>query len=550
MAMSGITRNPERYWNERPNLQEASWGGGYGERGAPLEIQVALANRMHQDAWFNLPHAADDDYVRQFATYVRDNLDPGLNIYVEYTNEVWNTTFSHSEYTQKKGIEAGYSINSVEAGFQYYVQRAGEVFAIWEDVFGGRERLTRVIGSWDTRPDISRRLLGQYGGYKHADAMAIAPYFGGNIKGYREARTVDQIFDLTTDPDSFRSLAQVLDHVREQAEIAREYGVRLLAYEGGQGLVDWVTREPDQHPNPLFFAANRDPRMGPLYTELLQGWKDAGGDLFVAFASPRTCQWFGCWGLKEYIRQPVETAYKYAAVLDFIQRHEDWQLQHNKTGPEPEQVAAQAQTDAARHERTPDEPIIVFRPAKDPERYFFLENPRTLDTLISGSSWAKRNLFGKWQGKWDRDYLYLTVRVYDENRVADSEDPTQDDSIEVYIDADNSRLPHYDGKNDFRLIFAWGRDRVFIDPKSPPGTTDEGLEYSMQATDDGYELQARIPWKMLKVDVDVRHRLGVEIQVNDDDDGGEREQKISWLAREDNAMNDPRLFGVVLISGR
>jgi len=550
MAMSGITRNPEQHWDERPNLQEATWGGGYGERGAPLEIQVALANRMHNDAWFNLPHAADDDYVRRFATYVRDHLDAGLNIYVEYTNEVWNTAFSHSEYTQKKGIEAGYSINSVEAGFQYYVQRAGEVFAIWEDVFGGRERFTRVLGSWDTRPDISRRLLGQYGGYKQADAIAIAPYFGGNIKGYREAQTVDRIFDLTTAPDSFRSLAQVVDHVREQAEVAREYGRRLLAYEGGQGLVDWVTREPDQHPNPLFFAANRDPRMGPLYTELLQGWKDAGGDLFVTFASPRTCQWFGCWGLKEYIRQPVETAYKYAAVLDFIHSHEDWQLQHNKTGPEPEQVAAQAQSDAARHERAPDDPVIVFRPANDPERYFFLENPRTLDTLISGSTWAKRNLFGKWQGKWDKDYLYLTVRVYDENRVADSDDPTQDDSIEVYIDADNSRLPHYDGKNDFRLIFAWGRDKVYIDPKSPPDTTDEGLDFDMQATEDGYELQARIPWKMLRTEVDVRHRLGVEIEVNDDDDGGEREQKISWLAREDNAMNDPRLFGVVLISGR
>ena len=40
------------------------------------------------------------------------------------------------------------------------------------------------------------------------------------------------------------------------------------------------------------------------------------------------------------------------------------------------------------------------------------------------------------------------------------------------------------------------------------------------------------------------------VKVNDDDDGGARDKKISWLAREDNAMNDPRLLGVVLISGR
>ncbi|MEZ5475933.1 MAG: hypothetical protein R3E95_00025 [Thiolinea sp.] len=85
MAMSGITRNPESHWEERPNLQEATWGGGYGERGAPLEIQVELANRMQADAWFNLPHAADDEYVRHFATYVRDHLAPNLHVYVEYT---------------------------------------------------------------------------------------------------------------------------------------------------------------------------------------------------------------------------------------------------------------------------------------------------------------------------------------------------------------------------------------------------------------------------------------------------------------------------------
>ncbi|MGB1255629.1 MAG: sugar-binding protein [Thiolinea sp.] len=547
MAMSGITRNPERYWHERPNMEEATWGGGYGERGAPLEIQVELANRMQADAWFNLPHAADDEYVRNFATYVKENLDPKLKAYVEYTNEVWNTSFSHSEYTQKKGIEAGYSINSVEAGFQYYVQRAGEVFAIWEEVFGGRERMIRVLGGWDTRPDISRKLLGQYEGYKHADALAIAPYFGGNTKGYRESETLDEIFRLTEGPDSFRSLYEVLEHIHTQAELAKQFGVKLIAYEGGQGLVDWATREPDQHPNPLFFAANRDPRMGPLYTQLLKGWKDAGGDLFVMFSSPRTCQWFGCWGLKEHIRQSRSDAPKYNATLDFIEANRDWEFA--EVGGLSVDEGAVKSSKVESKPRDPEKPIIVFRPAKDPERYFFLENPRTLDTLIAGETWVKRDLFGKWQGKWDKEFLYLSVQVYDEQIKHDSENPEDDDSIEFYIDADNSRNGSYDGINDFRMTFAWGREEVIIDEKSPQ-SIHEDLWFELIDTEDGYKLHAKIPWAMLGVDADVRHRVGIEVQVNDDDDGGKREQKISWLAREDNAMNDPRLFGVVLISGR
>lgn len=547
MAMSGITRNPERYWHERPNMQEATWGGGYGERGAPLEIQVELANRIQADAWFNLPHAADDEYVQNFATYVRDHLSPDLTAYVEYTNEVWNTSFSHSEYTQKMGIAAGYSINSVEAGFQYYVQRAGEIFSIWESVFGGRQRLIRVMGSWDTRPDISRKLLGRYEGYRHADALAIAPYFGGNTKGYRESSTVDEVFQLTAGPDSFRSLEEIIEHIHTQVEIAHQFGVKLIAYEGGQGLVDWATREPDQHPNPLFFAANRDPRMGPLYTRLLQGWKAAGGDLFVMFSSPRTCQWFGCWGLKEHIRQPRTAAPKYNATLEFIEANRDWEFAEFGQLSADESAVRGAQT--KQRARAADEPVIVFRPATDPERYFLLENPRTLDTLIAGNSWVKRDLFGKWQGKWDKDYLYLSVQVYDETIQQDSVNPEDDDSIEFYIDADNSRYSSYDGVNDFRMIFAWGRAEVIIDEKSPQEIHPD-MSYELRQTEDGYTLHAKIPWAMLGVDADVRHRVGIEVQVNDDDDGGEREQKISWLAREDNAMNDPRLFGVVLISGR
>jgi hypothetical protein len=550
MAMSGITRNPESHWSERPHLQEATWGGGYGARGAPLEIQVDLANRMQTDAWFNLPHAADDEYIRNFASYVRDQLHPQARIYVEYTNEVWNTSFSHSEYTQKKGIEAGFNINSVEAGYQYYIKRAGEVFAIWEQVFGGRERLIRVIGSWDTRPDISKKFLGEYGGAQIADVMAIAPYFGGNTKGYRESTTVDQIFDLTTAKDSFRSLPQILDHVREQAEIAHHYGLKLIAYEGGQGLVDWATREPTQHPNPLFFAANRDPRMGELYTQLLEGWKAAGGELFMAFSSPRTCQWFGCWGLKEHIRQPRETAYKYNAVLNFIDAHRDWVLEAGSTQlAAVKQIAPSEDLPAEKKPHKPGDPLIVFRPAKDPERYFFLENPRTIDTLIAGEDWAKRDLFGKWEGKWDENYLYLAVRVYDESIKTDSDNPEDDDSVEFYIDADNSRKASYDGINDYRMIFAWGRKQVIIDPKSPQ-TISPDLSYEFKTTADGYVLEAKIPWKMLGVQIGIKSRLGIEVQVNDDDDGGGRDKKISWLAREDKAMNDPRLLGVVLISGR
>lgn len=33
---------------------------------------------------------ADDDYVTNLAVLIKQNLNPNLNAYIEYSNEVWN----------------------------------------------------------------------------------------------------------------------------------------------------------------------------------------------------------------------------------------------------------------------------------------------------------------------------------------------------------------------------------------------------------------------------------------------------------------------------
>ena len=544
MGMSGITRNPVVHWQDRPRLEEANWGGTYGARGVPVEVMVDLANRLNKDAWFNLPHAADDEYMRSFAAYVRDHLQPHLKVYLEYTNEAWNTTFSHSEYTQKKGIELGYGNHAVEAGYRYYAQRSRELFALWEDVFGGRERFVRVLGAWDTRPDITQKLLNYDETYRFVDAVAIAPYFGGNVKGFRESTTVDEIFQLTTDPESYRSLPEVLKMVGKQATLAQHYGLDLLGYEGGQGLVDWVTRDAAQHPNSLFFAANRDPRMGALYRDFLNGWQVAGGKLLMLFSAPRTCQWYGCWGLKEHIRQPREQAYKYAAVMDVMAENAATQVAAS--------TPASAEPASPQKPRNPDDPVIVWRPATDPERFFFLENPRTLDVLLETKDWAKRDSFGKWQGKWDEDYLYFSVRVYDEQWVQDSVDLSDDDSIELLFDADNSRGETLDGRNDFRLIFGCGFEQPLLGAGSAPISDAllASINTDMRATADGYVLEAWIPWQVFGVTPQVKQRVAVDVHINDDDDGGARDKKIGWIAQNADAVHQPRQWGVILFSGR
>ncbi|MEE4135730.1 MAG: hypothetical protein V2I32_06615, partial [Desulforhopalus sp.] len=87
-------------WDERSSPEGMFWHGG-----VPVEYMVKLANEVGADPWFTIPHTADEDYIRNFAIYVRDNLDPGLKAKVEYSNETWNWAFQQTHWLHAKAEE-------------------------------------------------------------------------------------------------------------------------------------------------------------------------------------------------------------------------------------------------------------------------------------------------------------------------------------------------------------------------------------------------------------------------------------------------------------
>ena len=87
-------------WADRPKPDDATQAG---EKGVALEFCIKLANTLNADPWLCLPHKADDDYVRQFAALVKKELNPKLKVYVEYSNETWNTIFGQARHCKDKG---------------------------------------------------------------------------------------------------------------------------------------------------------------------------------------------------------------------------------------------------------------------------------------------------------------------------------------------------------------------------------------------------------------------------------------------------------------
>lgn len=319
MNMSGITRNSLTSWNQMPRMEQATWAGREGRRGAPLEVMVALANTLNANAWFNIPEQANDDLVRRYAHFVKARLKPHLKVYLEYTNEAWNPAFTAAKYTQNKGVALNLDTARHNAGHRFYVQRSLEVFRIWKQVYGHSQQLVRVLGAWSANQRLTPLLLEHKDAYKNVDAIAIAPYFFVHKKVESKVNSVPSVFQLLQDDSNPYSLNNVSKMIKKQVEHTKKYNIQLLAYEGGQHLFSPGTRSTKDFPNPFFIGANRARTMEQMYVRFLEDWrKSTNGSLFVLFSSPRTYQAYGSWGVKEHINQPTAKAPKYRAILQFL----------------------------------------------------------------------------------------------------------------------------------------------------------------------------------------------------------------------------------------
>lgn len=309
---------PPTRWRKRPTPGDAAWSA----KGAPVEIMVALSNRLQADPWFSLPHEADDDYVRRFAEAVKKSLTPKLKVYLEYSNEVWNDVFPGTAYARKRGLALGLSKDPLEATLRFYAKRSVEIFKIWEYVLG-KERLVRVLAfQSDISPEYAEEIALSFGDARErVDALAIGPYFGTDLAA--DAAGVERVRAMTLDELMRELETSSLPKAKEQmlahAAVAKKYGLPLIAYEGGQHLWNMSGQAaPDL--DALFTAANRDPRMGALYARYLNDWAEAGGGLFMHELDCGNFEGAGNWGALEYLTQPRAEAPKYDALLRFMGR--------------------------------------------------------------------------------------------------------------------------------------------------------------------------------------------------------------------------------------
>ena len=127
------------------------------------------------------------------------------------------------------------------------------------------------------------------------------------------------------------------------------------------------------------------------------------------------------------------------------------------------------------------------------------------------------DLSADFRGMWDENNLYLLVDVTDDILRHGTGDWYKSDSVEVYIDADDAKAPQY-GQNDYQYGFNWDKTSPTIAETKHNRTN--GVEYAMVTTDKGYRLAVKFPWQTLGVKPSAGAKIGLDVQVNDNDGGG------------------------------
>lgn len=151
---------------------------------------------------------------------------------------------------------------------------------------------------------------------------------------------------------------------------------------------------------------------------------------------------------------------------------------------------------------------------------------------------------------WSDHRLFVAIRVDDAELHNDSEQPWQDDAAAVYLDGNHDAGEDYD-RHDWEFIKGYDDSDLFAKQRalSTGGKAPTQTRHGSARTDQGYTVELSIPWSDLAVTPATRDTVGLDIGVNVDDDGGERDGQLMWAGTKFTFRN-PSVFGdLVLVAG-
>ncbi len=288
------------------------------------EYVAALGNESGKDIWINISIAASDDYIKQLAELLKANLKPGIHIYIENSNEVWNYGFTQAAYAKgmaQMEVEAGGDSDLSKDGVKdanslqprYYARGLVNISKIFRSVYGDDAMMTTirpVLADFYIMPSHTQGIL-KWVSDTYGDptqffyGVAVAPYMMSDSKA--DNSTPDKVLENLKAASERNSKQTEAD-----ADMAEQYHLPLLGYEGGPSI-----QGGDQTKITSSIQANRDPGIQSVVEDDLRNqWFAHTKGLYMHYNLCSGYARFGCWGLTEDI-QHLDTP-KWKAVMDVL----------------------------------------------------------------------------------------------------------------------------------------------------------------------------------------------------------------------------------------
>lgn len=197
--------------------------------------------------------------------------------------------------------------------------------------------------------------------------------------------------------------------------------------------------------------------------------------------------------------------------------------------------------------------IIVgteWRKAANAGTYNYETRHNDIDNLLASpvADYQDGAGYSEWWAMHDGTNLYVRVRVSNDslrNVIIDSEEPWNDDGLELFIDGDNSKGDSYDGIDDFQALLTPHNNILpFIPAHSASGLRIFHRSGGMYA----YDIEVTI--NLASAGIETGRPFGFDLHINEDDNGGERDAKWGWFEKSgfDRSWMQPSRFGTLLLT--
>jgi len=152
---------------------------------------------------------------------------------------------------------------------------------------------------------------------------------------------------------------------------------------------------------------------------------------------------------------------------------------------------------------------------------------------------------GQFRVLYDAENLYALVDINDDLLYNDSSSAYLDDSVELYVDGDNTKGPSPLSGHSRQYTFGWTATDI-----QGTNTDTTGVVFAQVNTPTGWRIEIKLPWQALVGGAaPVGKLIGIDCFYNDDDNGGDtREAQISWHSLSGEDWQIPRDWGTAVVA--